>query len=123
MVALASSALLLSAVGLYGVISYLTALRNREIGVRVALGAGTVQILRMVAWDGVVMAAPGILLGVGGSLLLGRLVESLLWQVQPNDPLTITGVLVLLMAVLAVATLLPALRAAKTDPAVVLREE
>jgi len=123
MVALASSALLLSAVGLYGVISYLTAQRNREIGVRVALGAGTVQILRMVAWDGVVMAAPGILLGVGGSLLLGRLVESLLWQVQPNDPLTITGVLVLLMGVLAVATLLPALRAAKTDPAVVLREE
>jgi ABC-type antimicrobial peptide transport system permease subunit len=123
MVALASSALLLSAVGLYGVISYLTALRNREIGVRVALGAGTVQILRMVAWDGVVMAAPGILLGFGGSLLLGRLVESLLWQVQPNDPLTITGVLVLLMGVLAVATLLPALRAARTDPAVVLREE
>ena len=123
MVALASSALLLSAVGLYGVISYLTALRNREIGVRVALGAGRVQILRMVAWDGVVMAAPGMLLGVGGSLLLGRLVESLLWQVQPNDPLTITGVLVLLMGVLAVATLLPALRAARTDPAVVLREE
>jgi predicted permease len=123
MITLAGAALVLCAIGVYGVINYLATLRNREIGVRVALGADPARILGMVTRDGVMMAVPGIVLGVGAALLLGRLARSMLWQVQPHDPLTITAVVGLLAIVAALATLVPAVRASRTDPASVLREQ
>lgn len=123
MVSLAAIALLLCAIGVYGVLNHLATLRNREIGVRVALGANPSRILGMVSLDGVMMTLPGIVIGIVAALLLGRVMRSLLWQVQPGDALTLTVVVGVLIAVSVVATLVPAVRASRTDPASVLREE
>jgi putative ABC transport system permease protein len=120
---LALAALILSAIGLYGVLSYLTSQRSREIGVRVALGASSGRILRNGLGEGFLMVIPGFLLGIGGSLVVGRLLESLLWQVRPGDPLTLAAVSVLLGMVSLAATIVPVRRASLIDPAVVLREE
>ncbi len=120
---LAAIALLLCGIGVYGVLNHLATLRNREIGVRVALGANPSRVLGMVTRDGVMMTLPGIVIGTVAALLLGRLLRSLLWQIQPGDTLTFAVVVGVLIAVSGVATLVPAVRASRTDPAMVLREE
>jgi len=122
MITLAGAALVLCAIGVYGVINYLATLRNREIGVRVALGADPRRILGMVTRDGLLMTVPGLMIGVSAGLLLGRFAQAMLWQVKPYDPFTITAVVTLLLVVAAFATLVPGVRASRTDPAVVLRE-
>ncbi len=124
MLALAAGvALFLGAVGLYGVISYVVAERTREIGVRMALGAESAAISRMVLRQGFVLAAAGIGLGAVASVGLTGLLRSLLHGVSPLDPLTFGTVALALLGVALVASWLPARRAAKVDPTVALTAE
>ena len=120
--AIAAAALLLSAMGLYGLIAHAVAERTREFGIRMALGATAGQTIRAVASPGIVLAGAGALTGIGLSVLAVRLVQSFLWGVAPTDPVTYVGVLVFLMVIAAVSSLLPALRLLKLDPATTLRD-
>jgi predicted permease len=117
------SALLLASLGLYGLLGYLVAERTSEIGIRMALGARAVEVLRMIAAHGFWLVAIGAVVGLGGALLLSRLVESLLFGVTGRDPVTFVGVAGLLVAVSMLAVLIPALRATRVDPLVALRNE
>jgi predicted permease len=116
-------ALLLSAVGLYGVQSFLVARRTREIGIRMALGALQQQVAGTVMARGVVLAAVGVLLGLSAAYASAQLIQSLLFGVQARDPLTFVTVATVLLLVAAVASLLPAVRASRVDPVEALREE
>ena len=115
--------LLLGALGLYGVLSYLVNQRQRDIGVRLALGARPGDVLQMVVKRGLTLAAVGVAIGVVGALTLGRFLSWVLYDVQPTDPLTLVAVTTVLLAVAALASWLPARRAARVDPVVTLREE
>ena len=121
--AAAGVALLLGAIGIYGVISYMVSLRTREIGVRMALGAQTVQVRRMVVRQGLVLAVIGAGIGLVGAVVLSRLIGSLLYGITPNDPLTLGVVTGGLLVVAAVASWLPAMRAARIDPIEALRAD
>src|ERR1700722_11104645 len=116
-------AFLLTAVGLYGVISYTVVQRTREMGIRLALGARRNSILRMVVKNGTILACTGALIGVAASLLLTRLIANLLFGVAPTDPLTFLCVPVALITVAMIACYIPARRAAQVDPLVALRCE
>jgi predicted permease len=118
-----SLALLLAMVGLYGTTAYTVARRQGEIGIRMALGAQHRSVIWLMLRDVVVLLAVGIALGVAGSLAAGRLIESLLYGVQPNDPLHLGAALAILAAATAMAAYLPARRAARLDPMAALREE
>jgi putative ABC transport system permease protein len=120
---LAAIALVLAGVGIYGVIAYGVVRRRREIGVRVALGAQRRDVLTLVIGRGLRLTGIGIAAGVAASLLLTRLLASLLYSVHPHDPLTLTGVAALLVAVALLASYLPARRALRVDPTVTLRQE
>jgi predicted permease len=119
----AGVALLLTAIGLYGVIAYGVAQRTHEIGVRIALGASRMDVLRMVLNRGLVLTLAGVGAGVVGALALARLMQSLLYEIPPRDPLTYTVVCVTLAAVALLASYIPALRATRVDPMVALRYE
>jgi putative ABC transport system permease protein len=119
----ASVALGLAAIGLYGLVSYTVSQRTREIGVRVALGADHRDILRLVLGQGLRLTALGLVVGLPVGLGLSRVMASLLVGVSPTDPLTFTVVPVTLGLVALLATAVPARRAARCDPAVVLRAE
>jgi len=119
----AAVALVLSAVGLYGVIAYTVSQRTHELGVRVALGATGDRIARMVIGEGLALTAVGIAIGAMASVLAGRLVSSLLFGVSALDPMTIGGVGVVLVSVAALASWIPARRAARVDPLVAMRGE
>lgn len=119
----AALALLLSSIGIYGVISYIVGQRTREIGVRITLGARRVDILRLVLIEGAKMTAVGLLVGLAASFGLTRLVANLLFGVSPTDPLTLAAVIVLLAAVSLLACYLPARRATAVDPLIALRSE
>ncbi|MGH7713441.1 MAG: FtsX-like permease family protein, partial [Gemmatimonadaceae bacterium] len=118
----AAMAVILSAVGLYAVISYVVAQRRSEIGVRMALGAQLGQVARLVMRESLQLAGLGVVLGVSASLVVNRMLSTLLFEVRPSDPLTLAGVSALLIGVAMIATLVPARRASRVDPIDVLRE-
>jgi predicted permease len=117
------SALLLASLGIYGVVSYTVAQRTNEIGVRLAVGARGADVYRMVLRQGLAPVLVGLVAGVAGALALGRLLVSLLFEVSPADPLTISAVIVVLAGVATFACTAPALRATRVDPIVALRYE
>jgi putative ABC transport system permease protein len=121
--AFAGLALLLAAIGLYSVLAYSVRRRVREIGVRMALGAQRMDVVRMILGQGVRLALIGVVIGVVASFVLTRLMASQLFQVSPTDPLTFIGVAAMLVLVAIAACYIPARRASKVDPMVALRYE
>lgn len=119
----AGLALLLAAIGIYGVISYSVAQRTQEIGVRMALGAQTVDVLKLIMKNGLTLACAGLAMGLAGAFLLTRLMARLLFEIRPTDAVTFVLVSAGLMAVAFLACYLPARRATKVDPLVALRYE
>ena len=121
--AFALFAVLLAAVGIYGVMTYTVRQRTREIGIRMALGASVRDVLRMVLAHGFVLALIGLLVGLSGAFALTRLMSSLLYHVRPSDPLTYAAVSAALLGVALGACSLPAFRAIRVDPIHSLRHE
>jgi putative ABC transport system permease protein len=121
--ALAAVASLLAAIGIYGVLAYAVNQRTHEIGVRMALGAGRRDIVRLVVGQAVVMVALGIAAGLVGALALTRVMESLLFGVSATDAATFVAVPLVLAAIALVASYIPARRATRVDPLVALRHE
>jgi predicted permease len=116
-------ALALSAVGIYGVISYLTGQRTHEIGIRVALGASAADVLRMILGEGMRITLIGVGVGLVAALGLTRLITKIIYGVSASDPLTFLGVALLLSAVALLACYIPARRAMRVDPIIALRYE
>jgi ABC-type antimicrobial peptide transport system permease subunit len=119
----ATAALVLAAVGLYGVVAFFVTRRTQEIGIRVAIGAQRSDVLRLVLGEGARMAGLGIVIGIVASLAITRLVSSLLFGISATDPLTFSGVAVLLSLVALAATYIPARRAMRINPVTALRYE
>ncbi len=123
MSALALVALVLAAMGIYGVMSYSVSQRTREIGIRMALGAYRSDVMRLVVGQAFSLAAGGLILGLIVSVALTRAIKSLLYEVSATDPLTIGALSFIMIAVAAAASVLPARRATKVDPQIALRQE
>ena len=121
MIAFSTVALVLATVGLYGLIAYSVAQRRLEIGVRMSLGADRASVLKMILREGLRLVAIGLVLGVAGALALASLLGALLYGVAPRDPFVLAAVALLLLAVGALASAVPALRAARIAPVEALR--
>jgi predicted permease len=119
----AAVALLLAAIGTYGVLSYMVSERHREIGIRMALGAGNAQVVRLVLRQGITIAGIGIVVGVAGALALSRLTQSLLFGVDPADPATFGTVVGVIAVVATAACLVPMRRAMRVDPLTAIRAD
>ena len=116
-------ALFLASVGVYGVISYTVSQRTHEIGLRVALGAPGKTVIAQVIREGLVVSTIGLAVGLAGSLVLSRSLETMVFEITPTDPVTYVGVIAVLLVAAAVASLIPARRASRVDPMVALRVE
>jgi putative ABC transport system permease protein len=119
----AAIALVLAAVGIYGVISYSVSRRTREIGIRISLGASRTDVLRMVVRQAIVQALAGAVAGLAGALVVSRLIAKMLYGVQPTDPITFGGVAIVLALAAMLAAFVPARRAARIEPMIALRNE
>jgi putative ABC transport system permease protein len=119
----AGVALLLSMVGVYGVLSFTVSQQTREIGIRMALGAAARNVLGVMLWKGLWPVAVGLALGIGAALAATRALATMLFEVRPSDPLTLIAVVVLLLIVALVAVMIPARRAARLDPLLAVRCE
>jgi putative ABC transport system permease protein len=119
----AAFAVLLAALGLYGVISYSVGQRTHELGIRMALGAQYRDIVRMVLGEGLLLASIGIAIGIAGALALTRFLRSLLFEIKPTDPATFIAAAILLTLVALAACYIPARRAMRVDPMIALRYE
>ena len=115
--------MIISVAGTYGVISYSTSQRTRELGIRVALGAGRAQILRLLIGPGVGLTLAGVGAGLAGAFALIRLLSGMLFGVTPTDPMTFVAASAGLSVIAIVTCYVPARRASKVDPGIVLREE
>ena len=115
--------LLLAGVGIYGVVAYSVARRTREMGLRVALGADPSSVGRMVGGNSMRLVVGGVVVGIAGAVFATRLLQGLLYEVQPGDPLTLAGVTLLLVATALLASWIPARAGTKTDPMVTMRAE
>jgi putative ABC transport system permease protein len=115
-------ALMLAAIGIYGVMSFAVAQRTQEIGVRMALGATPAQVLTMMLIEGMMLAVGGLILGLGGTYFVGRGLHSLLFQVTTIDPVAVSSVAAVLMLFAIFACYLPARRATQIDPMTALRQ-
>jgi hypothetical protein len=116
-------ALLLATIGLYGVVSYMVAQRTREVGLRVALGASAGHILRLILGSGIKTVAIGLAVGLAATLVVARFLGTLLFGVDPHDPVTLGAAAGILMLVALLAHLIPAMRALRIDPSIALRQE
>jgi putative ABC transport system permease protein len=121
--AFAGVALLLAAIGIYGVMSFAVAQRTHEIGLRMALGAGPAQVLRLVLREGMMLALIGLVVGLGGTYFVGRVMKSILYQVTVIDPVAVSAVTAVLLLSALLACYIPARRATQVDPMVALRDE
>jgi putative ABC transport system permease protein len=119
----AALALILSAIGIYGVLSYVVSRRTREIGIRVAIGAQRGQVIRLVLRSGLSLALIGVAVGVAAAAWGSQLMRGLLHDVRPWDPATFVAVAALLSGVAVLASLVPAWRASRIDPVLVLKGE
>jgi putative ABC transport system permease protein len=119
----AAMALCLAMAGAYGVMAYTVSQRSSEIGVRMALGASTVSVLRLVLRQGIILAAGGLILGIAVAVAGTRLYSSLLFEVRPTDPIVYLAVAVLLGLVVLIACYAPARRASRIDPLAAIRQE
>lgn len=119
----AAVAVALAAIGLYGVLAYTVVQRTREIGIRAALGASAVSLVALIVRQGMWMTGWGLAVGLGGALIVSRLLTTFLFGVGPSDPATIVAVAGMMAAVALTACYIPARRAAKIDPLIALRSE
>jgi ABC-type antimicrobial peptide transport system permease subunit len=116
-------ALVLAATGIYGVMAYAISRRTREIGIRMAIGAGQSQVLGMVGRHALVLIGSGTIIGLAAALMIGRLLAQILYGIQPTDPVTFAIVFLMMLGVAAVACWIPARRAIRIDPIRALRQE
>jgi ABC-type antimicrobial peptide transport system permease subunit len=119
----AGLAVCLAMAGVYGVMAYVVSQRSNEIGLRMALGAGSSDVLKMVLGQALTLTAIGLAIGLAGAYAASRTITGLLFEVKPNDPATYVAVSALLAVVALIASFIPARRAAKVDPLVALRQE
>ena len=123
MTAFAAVALVLAAVGIYGMLSYAVSHRRREFGIRLALGARPSGVLRLIVREGLTLATAGCVLGVAGTYVAGRSLAGFLFGVRPGDPATLGAVLAVVLVVATIACVVPGRRAAAEDPAGALRAD
>jgi putative ABC transport system permease protein len=113
----------LAAIGIYGLLAYAVAQRRREIGIRMAIGARSTDIVRMIGGQTIAMAAAGIAVGLGAAFVAAPWIRSLLYGIAPADPISLVSAALFVIAVSAAATAIPAVRATRIQPAIALREE
>jgi putative ABC transport system permease protein len=113
----------LAAVGIYGVMSYVVEQRTREIGIRIALGAGAREVLRLIVSEAALVIGSGTVVGLAGAMALSRFLTSEIWEVKADDPGTFAGFTLLLMALAVIACLVPVRHALRVDPNIALRYE
>ena len=113
--------MVLAAVGIYGLISYSVDQRTGEIGIRMALGANRTTVLRMIILQALSLTGIGLMIGLAGAVIFTRVLQSMLFRVKPTDPAILSGIVFLLLAIVLLASYLPARRATKVEPVEALR--